>query len=100
MASVHGMLSANPAPWLLLFDNAPDRASVARFVPTAGPGRVLITSRNQIWPPGQALEIAVLDPQVAAGFLGGRTGDPDGRAAQELAAELGGLPLALEQAAA
>ena len=100
VASVHGMLSANPAPWLLLFDNAPDRASVARFVPPAGPGRVLITSRNQIWPPGQALEIAVLDTQVAAVFLGGRTGDPDGRAAQELAAELGGLPLALEQAAA
>jgi len=38
--------------------------------------------------------------QVAAGFLVNRTGDPDGRAAAELAGELGGLPLALEQAAA
>jgi hypothetical protein len=47
VASVHGMLSANPAPWLLLFDNAPDRASVARFVPPAGPGRVLITSSGR-----------------------------------------------------
>ena len=100
MAAVHGVLAASPAPWLLVFDNAPDRASVARFVPPAGPGRVLITSRNQIWPPGQALEVPVLDPQVAAEFLVGRTGDADRRAALELAGELGGLPLALEQAAA
>ena len=38
MASVHGVLAASPAPWLLVFDNAPDRASVAPFVPPAGPG--------------------------------------------------------------
>ena len=42
----------------------------------------------------------VLDRMVAAGFLVTRTGDPDRAAAGELAAELGGLPLALEQAAA
>ena len=100
VAAVHGVLAASPAPWLLVFDNAPDRASVARFVPPAGPGRVLITSRNQIWPPGQAMDVPVLDPQVAAEFLVSRTGDPDRRAATELAGELGGLPLALEQAAA
>ena len=63
VASVHGVLAASPAPWLLVFDNAPDRASVAPFVPPAGPGRVLITSRNQIWPPGQALDVPVLDPR-------------------------------------
>ena len=39
-------------------------------------------------------------PEVAADFLVNRTGDPDRAAARELAAELGGLPLALEQAAA
>jgi hypothetical protein len=100
VASVHGALAASPAPWLLLFDNAPDQASVARFLPPVGPGRMLITSRNQIWPPGQALDVPVLDPQVAAEFLVNRTGDPDRRAALELAGELGGLPLALEQAAA
>jgi hypothetical protein len=94
------VLAASPAPWLLVFDNAPDRALVARFVPPAGPGRVLITSRNQIWPPGQALQVPVLDPQVAAEFLVSRTGDADRSAALELAVELGGLPLALEQAAA
>ena len=100
VAAVHGVLAASPAPWLLVFDNAPDRASVARFVPPAGPGRVLITSRDQIWPPSQALEVPVLDLQVAVGFLVDRTGDTDRRAALELAGELGGLPLALEQAAA
>ena len=100
VAGVHGMLAGGAAPWLLVFDNAPDRASVAAFVPSAGPGRVLVTSRNQIWPPGQVLEVPVLDRQVAAEFLTARTGDADRRAAVELAAELGGLPLALEQAGA
>ena len=100
VASVHAVLAASGAPWLLVFDNAPDRASVAQFVPPAGPGRVLITSRNQIWPPDQAVEVPVLDPPVAAEFLALRTGEADRRAALELAAELGGLPLALEQAGA
>ncbi len=100
VAWVHGALAASRTPWLLVFDNAPDRASVARFVPPAGRGQVLVTSRNQMWPPGQAVEVPMLDPQVAAGFLVSRTGDADQRAALELAGDLGGLPLALEQAAA
>ncbi len=78
VASVHGALAGSPAEWLLLFDNAPDRASVAPFVPPAGRGRVLITSRDQIWPPGRALQVPVLDPEVAAEFLVNRTGDPTG----------------------
>jgi hypothetical protein len=61
---------------------------------------VLVTSRNQIWPPGHAVDVPVLDLQVAAEFLVSRTGDVDRRAAIELAGVLGGLPLALEQAAA
>ena len=100
VASVHAVLARQEAGWLLVFDNAPDRASVEPFVPPAGPGRVLITTQNQHWPPGQALDVPVLDPGVAADFLVNRTGDADRAAAGELAAELGGLPLALEQAAA
>ncbi|HEV3290865.1 MAG TPA: tetratricopeptide repeat protein, partial [Streptosporangiaceae bacterium] len=48
------------------------------------------------------VEVPVLDPATAAGFLLARTGSgPDQeQAAVELAVELGGLPLALEQAAA
>jgi predicted component of type VI protein secretion system len=100
VASVHGVLAAFPGEWLLIFDNAPDRASVEPFLPPAGPGRVLITSRSALWPRGQALDVPVLDTEVAAVFLADRTGDADRRAALELAGELGGLPLALEQAAA
>ena len=100
VASVHGVLAAFPGAWLLIFDNAPDRASVEAFLPPAGPGRVLITSQSALWSRGQALEVPVLDTEVAAGFLAGRTGDTDRRAAWDLADALGGLPLALEQAAA
>ena len=100
VASVHGVLADYPAEWLRVFDNAPDRASVQAFLPPAGRGRVLVTSRSALWPPGQGMDVPVLDPEAAAGFLLARTGDPDQRAATDLAGELGGLPLALEQAAA
>ena len=99
VTSVHGALAAYPRGWLLVFDNA-DPGSVTAFLPPAGRGRVLITSRDPFWPPSQVLEVPVLDPDVAAVFLGNRTGDPAVQAARELAVELGGLPLALEQAAA
>jgi len=61
---------------------------------------VLITSQSAAWPRGEAVEVPVLDAAVAAGFLVNRTGDADEEAAEDLAGELGGLPLALEQAAA
>jgi hypothetical protein len=99
-ASVHRVLAAFPAEWLLVFDNAPDQVSVESFLPPAGRGRVLITSQNQTWPPGQALDVPVLSTDVSAQFLVARTSDPDEQAAVELAGEVGGLPLALEQAAA
>src|SRR5215831_5581759 len=100
VASVHAVLAAFPAEWLLIFDNAPNQGAVQRFLPPAGRGRVLITSQSAMWPPGQAMEVPVLDTKVAAGFLVNRTRDPNERAATDLAQELGGLPLALEQAAA
>ncbi len=61
VASVHAVLARAEAGWLLVFDNATDRASVEAFVPPAGPGQVLITTQNQHWPPGQALDVPVLD---------------------------------------
>ena len=99
VASVHAVLARFPERWLLIFDNAPDRASIEDFQPPAGPGQVLITSQNPDWP-GQALNVPMLDPDVAARFLAGRTDDPDRQAARDLADTLGELPLALEQAAA
>jgi hypothetical protein len=100
VAAVHSVLAAYPARWLLVFDNARDRPSVAGLVPPSGAGKVLITSRNALWPPGQLMEVPVLDVQVAAGFLTARTGDQDWAPAAGLAEAVGGLPLALEQAAA
>jgi hypothetical protein len=100
VASVHGVLARQEVGWLVVFDNAHDRASIEPFLPPAGPGRVLITTQNQHWQPGKVLDVAVLDTEVAARFLLTRTGDPDQATARELAVELGGLPLALEQAAA
>ena len=99
VTSVHAVLARFPAPWLLIFDNAADMASVGAFLPPAGPGRVLITSQNPNWP-GPVLDVPVLDPDVAADFLVSRTGDPDRQAGRDLADLLGCLPLALEQAAA
>jgi hypothetical protein len=100
VASVHGVLARAQARWLVIFDNAPDQLSVQRFVPPAGNGQVLVTTQSQHWPSGHALDVPVLDIGVAADFLVSRTGDADRAAAGELAARLGGLPLALEQAAA
>jgi hypothetical protein len=100
VAAVHSVLAAYPREWLLVFDNVPGPEQVQDFLPPAGDGRVLITSRNALWPPKQAVEVPVLDADVASGFLVDRTGDPDEPAARALAGELGGLPLALEQAAA
>ena len=99
-ARVHAAL-ARRSDWLLVFDNVPDPAQINEWLPPAGGGRVLITSQYP-WPGGQGLEVPMLDRAAAAGFLMTRTGaaGTEETAAGELAGELGGLPLALEQAAA
>jgi hypothetical protein len=99
VASVHAVLGSAETQWLLVFDNVTDLASVERFIPPAGNGRVLVTTQSQHWPSGQAIDVAILDTEVSASFLVGRTGDADQAAALELAEALAGLPLALEQAA-
>jgi hypothetical protein len=99
VAAVHGALAARPGDWLLIFDNATSAAAIRSVLPPAGNGQVLITSRNAHWPVGQVLDVPVLDIEAAAAFLVNRTGATE-QEAVELATELGGLPLALEQAAA
>jgi Tetratricopeptide repeat len=100
VASAHAVLATRRSRWLLVFDNAPDAASVRRFLPPAGPGWVIVTSQSQHWPGQSILDVPVLQPRVAAQFLMSRTGDRDQPAALELVDQLGSLPLALEQAAA
>jgi hypothetical protein len=100
VAQVHAALAARPGDWLLVLDNAPSAAAVRDVLPPAGGGRVLVTSQDGHWPGGRVVEVPVLDREAAVGFLLARTGSADVGAAGELAAELDGLPLALEQAAA
>ena len=101
VALVHGALAARPGNWLLVFDNVPTPGTLEAVLPPAGGGQVLITSRNPLWGAGQTIEVPMLEQEVAAAFLMSRTGAADQEvAARDLASELGGLPLALEQAAA
>jgi tetratricopeptide (TPR) repeat protein len=87
--------------WLLVFDNAEDPSQVDRFLPAGSGGHVLVTSRNPAFGQlGTKIEVAVLPAEEAVAFLLARSGDSDQVAARELAGELGGLPLALAQAAA
>ena len=98
--AVHAALASFPLTWVMLFDNAPDEQSVRPFLPPAGKGQILITSQNSAWSVGHAIAVPVLDIQNSASLLTNRTGCRDQQAAEALAEELGGLPLALEQAAA
>lgn len=103
--AVISWLEDNPG-WLLVLDNADDPRRVKPFLPHQGAGHVLLTSRAHtfqnlgIFSPR---EINVLSPSEAREFLLLRTGndiDAKSSAVDELAKELGYLPLALEQGAA
>jgi tetratricopeptide (TPR) repeat protein len=88
-----------------VLDNVKEPRAVAQLLPRSGTGHVLVTSRAEVgWEPLVGpLPVEVLAPTVAAGFLLARTrerGAPAQAAATTLATALGGLPLALEQAAA
>jgi tetratricopeptide (TPR) repeat protein len=86
--------------WLLIFDNAPAPASVTGYLPRAGGGHVLITSRDQNWGrTATTVAVPVLPQAEAVALLEKRTGW-SGPQVAVLADELGQLPLALEQAAA
>ena len=94
--------------WLLVFDNADTPDLVAPYLPRNNRGHVLITSRAQMFDSlgmARPLEMPPLSTEEAVAFLIARTGkekasDDETDAARELSDELGGLPLALEQAAA
>ena len=49
---------------LLVFDNAPGPEQVQPFVPPAGNGRVLITSRNALCAPGRRSRCPSLTPSL------------------------------------
>ena len=97
--------TARNESWLFIFDNAEDYGVLSGYLPqnNAGQGNVLITSRNEFWDKTgrKALRINVFSEEEATEFLRGRTGiENDDETAKELCITLGGLPLALELAAA
>jgi len=87
--------------WLLIFDNAEDYAALQPWLPEGGAkGHVLLTTRDaKAFPQTQPVDLNVFPEEEALQFLHQR-GLPAGDTAKKLAALLGYLPLALEQAAA
>jgi tetratricopeptide (TPR) repeat protein len=87
--------------WLLVFDNADQPEELREYIP-AGPGDVLITSRNPAWQATTtAVQVDVFARKESVQFLGIRTEEQvTGAEADLLADKLGDLPLALDQAAA
>jgi tetratricopeptide (TPR) repeat protein len=96
--------------WLLILDNVDSKEAeqaVMEILPSLSAGRVLITSRIRDWPAViQKRTLGTLSVEEGKEFLLVRTEndrsrmEDDAEQARRLAEELGGLPLALEQAAA
>ncbi|MFI8938306.1 tetratricopeptide repeat protein [Streptomyces syringium] len=92
--------------WLLVLDNAETPDDLAPVIGRLTTGQHLITSRRATgWHHlAQPLGLRTLAPDASTDLLMRITGEPDGPddgpALEELAAELGHLPLALTQAAA
>ncbi|MGI8335623.1 FxSxx-COOH system tetratricopeptide repeat protein [Actinomadura scrupuli] len=86
--------------WLLVFDNAEQLEEVRGFFPTNGPGKILVTSRNQAWTSvASSLEVDVFKREESKALLNLRGPQLSDENADKLAAVLGDLPLAIEQAA-
>ncbi|MEV0537721.1 tetratricopeptide repeat protein [Kitasatospora sp. NPDC050463] len=91
--------------WLLVFDNVEDVDGLRLLLGQLTTGRILLTTRRDLGPhaPSEPLHLDVLDRAVSVRVLSGITGRQDAAeldAAGSLAAELGDLPLALQQAGA
>jgi len=99
--------------WLLIFDNVEDLTLVEAFLPSGGKGHLLLTTRAQ--PPGtlgNAITVERMDMQEGMLLLLRRAGvlrqhmmleqasAADRAAADAIVQEMGGLPLALDQAGA
>jgi len=100
--AAQGWLGLN-GRWLLLFDNAPSPEAIAGLVAQGMGGSVLITSRvHADWHALGAIALAldVWQREESVGFVRDRTGEQDRDVLDAVAAVLGDLPLALEQAVA
>lgn len=86
--------------WLLVFDNAEDPRTVRKYFPSNGPGSIVVTSRNSHWSTDfSSLEVDVFTREESVALLRRRSENLPDDAVDHLAAALGDLPLAVEQAA-
>ncbi|MFC5724814.1 FxSxx-COOH system tetratricopeptide repeat protein [Streptomyces gamaensis] len=87
--------------WLVVFDGWDDLEGAGELLPE-GPGHILITSRNRAWSTAGAtpLDIPGFQRHESTGYLMRRAPQVTSAQADEVAAELGDIPLALVQAAA
>ncbi len=83
--------------WILVFDNATEPEALREVLPRGATGHVLITSRRQDWGRIGSFNVRPFERSESLRFLEQRVG---AESAEELAEELGDLPLALEQAVA
>src|SRR6266487_499277 len=99
--------------WLLIFDNADDIAMIVDFIPAAVKGHVLLTTRTQTFARiARGIPVETMTLEEGALFLLRRAHliEPDAvldtasnidfKGAMQIANMMGGLPLALDQAAA
>lgn len=99
--------------WLLILDNVEDLAMVNSFLPSTRNGHILLTTRGQATGSvAQRIELEQMEPEEAALFLLRRSkriapdagldtaSSVDRTQAKFIAQEMGGLPLALDQAGA
>ena len=104
-AQVHDRLRTVPG-WLLIFDNADATADIQPWLPPGPmppgvPGHVIVTTRRGgFGAMGQVMDLDVIGLADAVRLLRSRVPDLGQETAEQIAAELGRLPLALEQAAA
>jgi tetratricopeptide (TPR) repeat protein len=93
--------------WLLIVDNADELASVQPLLPnTDGNRHLILTTRDEaVNAIAQRIHVRSMPPDEGASFLLSRANIPspteaDRAASEKLSKELGGLPLALDQAGA
>ncbi len=99
--------------WLLIFDNADDLAMIRDFLPAGGQGHIVLTTRSQVTGNiARRLDVERMETEEGTFFLLHRASFLDMDAALdavpeveraragELVEEVGGLPLALDQAGA
>jgi tetratricopeptide (TPR) repeat protein len=92
--------------WLLVFDNATSDHTLLSLLPDPLGGQVLATSRSQLWPDADVVQVEPWSSAESLAFLDrslneASTDNPHSEQDRKaLAAELGHLPIALDQAAA